>query len=428
MAAGQIISLFGNGILRFALPVHLLDMTGSAKLLGIVSGLAFLPLALLSPVGGLIADRVNKRNIMVCLDFFTGFLCLVFILLYGEIGIVSLVLIMMFLLYGISGAYQPSVQASIPFLVSGEQITAANAIINLIASLSGMLGPALGGVAYAVWGIIPVFYAAVGCFVFSAVMELFIRIPFEKRQRQFSLLKEIQIDMKESLIFIGRQRREIGKLTFCCGFVNLVLAALMVIGLPVIVMEHLEFPPGVSSSQLYGYMEAALGLGGIVGGIAAGMLGKRLKFSGTWKQLMLAALTLLPMGASLFWGRGYGTYLVLAVCGLILMVASSAYTIQIMAYVQTVTPPELIGKVISLIMTLCTCAMPAGQVLYGFLFERFSQNLPCLFFAAALISLSLSFYNRNAVREIESEASEFWENEFMQKKQKERRQNIFSVF
>ena len=82
VAAGQIISLFGNGILRFALPVRLLDMTGSAKLLGIVSGLAFLPLALLSPVGGLIADRVNKRNIMVCLDFFTGFLCLVFILLY----------------------------------------------------------------------------------------------------------------------------------------------------------------------------------------------------------------------------------------------------------------------------------------------------------------------------------------------------------
>lgn len=217
------------------------------------------------------------------------------------------------------------------------------------------------GVAYAVWGIIPVFYAAVGCFVFSAVMELFIRIPFEKRQRQFSLLKEIQIDMKESLIFIGRQRWEIGKLTFCCGFVNLVLAALMVIGLLVIVMEHLNFPPGVSSSQLYGYMEAALGLGGIVGGIAAGMLGKRLKFSGTWKQLMLAALT----------------------------------------------PPELIGKVISLIMTLCTCAMPAGQVLYGFLFERFAENLPCLFFAAALISLSLSFYNRNAVRGIKSEVSEF---------------------
>lgn len=76
----------------------------------------------------------------------------------------SLVLIMMFLLYGISGAYQPSVQASIPFLVSGEQITVANAIINLIASLSGMLGPALGGVAYAVWGIIPVFYAGGGMF------------------------------------------------------------------------------------------------------------------------------------------------------------------------------------------------------------------------------------------------------------------------
>ena len=418
VVSGQIISLFGNSILRFALPVYLLDVTGSAKLLGIVSGLAFLPLALLSPVGGLIADRVNKRNIMVCLDFFTGLLCLAFILMHGETGVVSLVLIVMFLLYGISGAYQPSVQASIPLLVSGEQITAANAIINLIASLSGLLGPALGGVAYTVWGIIPVFYAAAGCFVFSAVMELFIRIPFEKRQRQFSLLKETGMDMKESLVFISRQRQEIGKLTFCCGFVNLVLAALMVIGLPVIVMEHLEFPPDVSASQMYGYMEALLGLGGIVGGIAAGILGTRLKFTDTWKQIMLAALTLLPMGASLFWGRGYGTYLVLALCGLILMAAPSAYTIQIMAYVQTVTPLELTGKVISLIMTLCTCAMPAGQVLYGFLFERFADNLSCLFFAAALISLCLSFFNRNAVRGIESGASELLENEFMQEKQK----------
>ena len=68
---GQIISLFGNAILRFALPLYLLDTTGSAALFGLVSALSFIPLILLTPVGGLIADRVNKRNIMVALDFTT---------------------------------------------------------------------------------------------------------------------------------------------------------------------------------------------------------------------------------------------------------------------------------------------------------------------------------------------------------------------
>lgn len=81
---GQIISLFGNAVIRFALPLHLLTVTQSPSLLGIVSGLSFLPLVIMSPVGGLIADRVNKRNIMVVLDFFTAGLVLAFQLLSGR--------------------------------------------------------------------------------------------------------------------------------------------------------------------------------------------------------------------------------------------------------------------------------------------------------------------------------------------------------
>lgn len=145
---GQIISLFGNAVVRFALPVHLLEATGSAAVLGVVSGLAFLPMALMAPVGGIIADRVNKRNIMVFLDFFTCVSIVMFLLLYGKMDLVVMVLILLFLLYGISGAYQPSVQASIPVLVDEERVMQANAIVNMVSSLSGLLGPALGGAAY----------------------------------------------------------------------------------------------------------------------------------------------------------------------------------------------------------------------------------------------------------------------------------------
>ena len=65
VVVGQIISLFGNATIRFALPLYLLNLTGSSALYGTVTACAFIPAILLSPVGGIVADRINKRNIMV---------------------------------------------------------------------------------------------------------------------------------------------------------------------------------------------------------------------------------------------------------------------------------------------------------------------------------------------------------------------------
>ena len=156
VVVGQIISLFGNAILRFALPLYLLSETGSAALFGIVSACAFIPMIVLAPVGGIFADRVNKRNIMVVLDFLTAALVLCVLLLLGKIDIVALIFGALFLLYGIQGAYQPAVQASIPTLLSNEHIVQGNAVINLVSSFSGLLGPVIGGTLFGFFGIRPI--------------------------------------------------------------------------------------------------------------------------------------------------------------------------------------------------------------------------------------------------------------------------------
>lgn len=88
---GQIISLFGNATIRFALPLYLLNQTGSSALFGTVTACAFLPAILLTPVGGIVADRVNKRNIMVILDFFTAAVIAVFSVLAGEVNLILLI-------------------------------------------------------------------------------------------------------------------------------------------------------------------------------------------------------------------------------------------------------------------------------------------------------------------------------------------------
>ena len=140
---GQIISLFGNAVLRFALPLYLLNQTQSPALFGIVSACSFIPMILLSPVGGIIADRINKRNIMVILDFATAGLALLFTLLLGKLDLVVLIVCTLLLLYGIQGAYQPSVQASIPALVTAQQLVPANSVVTLVNSLAGLIGPVM---------------------------------------------------------------------------------------------------------------------------------------------------------------------------------------------------------------------------------------------------------------------------------------------
>lgn len=191
---GQIISLFGSAILRFALPLYLLRQTGFPAQFGLVGAASMIPAVLCSPVGGVAADRLNKRSMMAGLDFFTAGLVLAFALLLDRVPLLPLMAACLMLLYGIAGAYQPAVQASIPLLAGAEQLTRANAVINMVNTLSALLGPVAGGVLFSQFGIRPILWVSIGCFLSSAVMELFIHIPHTPQKAAGGLLAAGQME------------------------------------------------------------------------------------------------------------------------------------------------------------------------------------------------------------------------------------------
>lgn len=199
---GQIISLFGNAILRFALLLYLLRETGSSTLFGVVTACSFAPMVILSMVGGVLADRVNKRNIMVGLDFSTVAIIMLFYFSPGKIPTVPLFIIVLMLLYGISGTYQPAVQASVPLLVVKEKLIAGNAVVNQVNTISSLLGPVIGGVMFTLWGIAPILLLSAVRFTFPAIMEIFIHIPHETRPREASVFQVVGMDLKESYKFV----------------------------------------------------------------------------------------------------------------------------------------------------------------------------------------------------------------------------------
>lgn len=366
---GQIISLFGNAAIRFALPLYLLNQTGSSALYGTVMACAFIPAVLLLPVGGLIADRVNKRNIMVILDFSTAGLVLLFTVLMGSVNLVVLLTLTLMILYGIAGAYQPAVQASIPALVGQEYFMQANAVVNVISSFAALLGPVLGGILYSIYGLLPVLEICIASFAASAVMEIFIRMPHHRQTQDGTIWQTARRDLRESVHFVRRDKPVIGQgvVVTCC--INLFLSSMIVVGIPYLITEVLPFTTE-TANRLYGYAQGALAAGGIAGGIAAGALADRLRIQKTGNLLMIGAAGVFPIGAALLWqGPAMVTYLVIAACCFLIMVISTIFMVQIMSFVQIETPGHLLGKVTALMMTVSMCAQPFGNAMYGFLFE-----------------------------------------------------------
>lgn len=369
VVAGQIISLFGNAAVRFALPLYLLNVTGSSALYGTVTACAFIPAILLSPVGGIVADRVNKRNIMVTLDFFTAAVILGVSLLLDGGSLIPVVTAALMLLFGIAGAYQPSVQASIPVLAAPENLMAANSIINTISSFASLTGPVLGGILYSAYGIKPVLLVCMACFILSAVMEIFIKIPFQKPASNGSIWKTVRCDFAESIRFIWRDKPVIGKtLLVVCG-VNLFLSAMIIVAMPYLITEVFDLG-AVQANRLYGYAQGALAAGGLTGGISAGVFSKKLSYQKSGNLITASAVCVFPIGAALIlFSSGIINYLVITVCCFVIMVFSTIFTVQMLSFMQAETPQNMVGKVIAFALTFAMCAQPLGNALYGIMFE-----------------------------------------------------------
>ena len=366
---GQIISLFGNATIRFALPLYLLNLTGSSALYGTVTACAFIPAILLSPIGGIVADRINKRNIMVILDFFTATVILAFSLLINEVNLILLLTITLMLLYGIASAYQPSVQASIPALVNQDNFMVANSIINTISSFASLIGPVLGGVLYSAYGLNPILWVCVVCFIISAIMEIFIKIPFQKQTSNDNILKIAKTDFTESIRFIRKEKPVIGKTLLVIYGINLFLSAMIIVALPYLVTEVLNLEAS-QANKLYGFAEGALAAGGLIGGISAGIFANKLSIHKSGNLVIACAICVFPISAALIlFSSGMINYIVITLCCFFIMIFSTIFTVQMMSFIQTETPQNLIGKVIAVILTVSMCAQPLGNALYGILFE-----------------------------------------------------------
>ena len=391
MVIGQIISLLGNAVLRFALPLQVLDATGSAAAFGGVLALSMVPVLLCSPLGGVLADRVPRQRIMWGLDFFTAALAAGYGLLFARGHSVAAVGGMMVLLSAIQALYQPAVQASIPVLVAEEHLPAANGVVAQVQALSSLLGPILGGVLYGWVGLAPIVWVGAACFFGSAVMELFLRIPFRRREDGGAPLAAVGRDLRDAGVFLVREQPGLLRVLALIALINLFL-----VGLPYLIKITLGL-----SSQLYSFAEAALSLGSILGGMLSGAALGRTGLRGAWRFLLGTALSLLPIALALVLGLpplvAYGVILAAVLAG---MACAMLFTVAAQTYLQRATPPHLLGKVAAFVSAISTCAMPLGQALYGVLFQAFQARAWVVVLLGLAASLAVALAAAPALRKL----------------------------
>ena len=368
---GQLTSLFGNFILKLALSMYVLEVTGSAAIFAGILSASTIPTIILSPLGGILADRANRKNIMVALDALTGVSVLCAALFLSEnnaLAVISTLLIILSVL----GAFEtPTVQACIPTMLQGDNIMKGNAVVNQVASLSYLVAPMLGGVLYATLGLKPVMYASVGCFFITALFECFIKLNYQCLKGKGSVLSVVKQDFLSSMQYISKEQASISKMLLLTAFSRFFVMGITIVGLPYIVRTVLGF-----NAQYYGAAESALAVATILGSVTAGLLTEKLKIQRLSFLLASMGVFIIPVGIAFLCPAGPIVRYVITIvslCGM--QIAISIFSIFAVSLIQQRTPNHLIGKVMAYTSTITLCVQPIGQIVYGFLFDRFSSAI-----------------------------------------------------
>ncbi|MBO0474079.1 MFS transporter [Enterococcus ureasiticus] len=391
---GQTLSVLANSVMKFALSLYILDLTKSAALFGTLLAISIIPTIIFSPIGGVLADNFNKKNMMVIMD---GLYACIAVLVYfavvskANIAIVAMCLLLMSV---VSAFETPIVQSSMPLLFKEDKLLKANSVVNQIQLFANFVGPILAGFLYSLVKIEWIFVICFLLFFGAACVECFIKIPILVVKFENGAIATVIKDLKESWVFIRKEEPAIVKIIFILGAISFFISGLLFVGIPYIIRIVLEL-----NSQYLGINQGLISLAGIVGALMVGVLAKKLNMKNSYLIVGLSSFLVLVMGIIFMLNLPATlTFVLFTLTIMLLQVLFTLFSIFVVSNIQANTPVQLVGKVMSYVTTLSLCAQPLSQAVYGFLFEIFSNSVYILFLFTGLVMLLVSYLSRNSFK------------------------------
>lgn len=262
--AGEFISNIGSGMTAFALAVYVYQITGSVTWVSAVTLLAFLPTILLNPLGGILADRFDRRLLMICGDLFSAF-GLIYILISIQTGSsqIAPILIGVTLNAVFVSLLDPSYKATITDVLTEEEYAKASGLVQIAGNAKYLISPALAGLLLGFADIRLILIIDI-CTIFVTVFAVaFVRKSIQKTEVKKAKLNIVQ-DLKEGIKVIGGTKGVsalIVLMTFMCFFIGFIQTLMVPMILP------------LSDAKTVGMLESISAVGMLAGSIIIGFKG-----------------------------------------------------------------------------------------------------------------------------------------------------------
>lgn len=370
---GRFISLIGSGIQMIALPLYILDKTGSGTLMGVFSILSLVPALLTAPLAGIIGDRKNRRNVMIAMDISRA-------LLIGLLGIFAMSsMLNIYILFTaqvfismMDSMFGSSSGAIMPDLISNDDLMKANSLKGGFDAASMILGPALGGVIYGSFGITMVFFINSISFVVCAICSFFIVYHKTIEKKEQINTKVFFKENSEALKFIFSKKGLLQLFVFAM-FSNFVCAPIFDIIMPFVLKKKIGF-----TSQQFGYMMCFFTVGVLFGNIFIASLYK--KFSTKFLMrfgliletifMVVGCGILVPKVVKYYGGATWMLFLSIAGAFLVIGVSNAFVNTPLSTNLQKMVPDKMRSRFFSLLGIFSQCAVPLGSLIYGILLDR----------------------------------------------------------
>jgi MFS family permease len=357
---GMLVSLIGTWIQQVAQSWLVFQLTNSAFLLGFVGFLNSIPMLLLSLFAGVLADRTQKRKILIVTQIL--FMILAFLLgVLTQLELITPIQIMVIaLLNGAVMAFDaPARQAMVVEMVGKAHLPNAIALNSVSFNSSRIIGPALAGILIAYIGMSGCFYLNGISFLAVIAALVFIRVQSNVvREQSTSPLK----DLKEGIAFIMGQRL-VFSLIMMVGVASLFGIAYVIL-MPIFANDILH----VGVKGLATLMSAS-GLGALIGALILARLGDfRNKGAFVVYSAFIFSIALVLFGLS--------KVFILSLAALVFVGATSVTSVALVnTILQTNVPDRFRGRVMSAFMITFAGVMPFGNLLAGFLAQSFGASV-----------------------------------------------------
>ena len=376
-----------DALLRFALPLYIFLSTGSAILMGTILTWSALPVIALMPIGGIMADRISKRRLMVTLNLVIGGMTLIYTLLTGSMSGVLLTTIMILVLFTLHALITPSAEASVPLLVPAKSLVQANSITFLLTIFSSVGAPILAGFMLERMGLISILWLSIGLFVMASITKGFVNIRFKKPEGASTIYQVAKDDIRSGIHFIRITNPGIGRVIILTAVASMLAAPVMSVALSVLVTGYFA-----RTESVVGLAQGLVVFGGTFGLVLIGILRKKATVGIIQSVFVILASLLLMTGVALlmlpseisFWAMLFFFFLITSFMTVLAIIT--------WAYLGEQTPEDKLGKVMSLNGAVLALGLAIGNGMYGVLLDIFLESPGVVFFILGLVTFLASRY------------------------------------